>query len=148
MWKTAYFPKEHLILAKHQHGFSDERSTVTLHRKHYHIQEGLNAPQPHLRSVIVALEMSKAFGLVNHSTLSRRRQRNGLSTTSKAGKRTYNSDTSRLLLSTRPAVPHLQRYTFKKPKIVGPTFDLTLTFNIHNKNTKNKMQSENKVRRC
>ncbi|XP_075163033.1 uncharacterized protein LOC142235657 [Haematobia irritans] len=61
---------EHLMLAEHQHGFRSGRSTTTaLCELTANIAEGLNSKRPHKRSILVALDLSKAFDTVNHTTL-------------------------------------------------------------------------------
>ena len=45
-----------------QHGFKKEHSTTTaLHNIHEKITQGFNKKKPHQRSIMVALDMSKAF---------------------------------------------------------------------------------------
>ena len=57
---------EHLQLAEHQHGFRRMHSTTTaLHAIHDHIQRGLNEKRPNKRTVMVALDLSRAFDTVN-----------------------------------------------------------------------------------
>ena len=57
-------------LAAHQHGFRRGRSTTTaLQDIHHHIQRGLNKRKPVDRTVVVAIDLSKAFDTVNHETL-------------------------------------------------------------------------------
>jgi hypothetical protein len=50
----------------HQHGFKTKHSTITaLHRINKHIVEGFNNKKPPARTIVVALDMSKAFDTVN-----------------------------------------------------------------------------------
>lgn len=50
----------------HQHGFREARSTTTaLQLLQHHIQDGFNVKRPHARTVLVALDMSRAFDTVN-----------------------------------------------------------------------------------
>lgn len=61
---------ENVELAEHQHGFRKLRSTTTaLQLIQHQIQHGLNARRPHERTVMIALDMSKAFDTVSHSKL-------------------------------------------------------------------------------
>ena len=56
----------HLQIAVHQHGFRSMHSTTTaLHVIHDHTQRGLNEKQSNKRTVIVALNLSRAFDTVN-----------------------------------------------------------------------------------
>jgi uncharacterized protein (UPF0147 family) len=60
----------HTKLAPHQHGFRKGHSTVTaLHRIQDQICNGLNQKRPCSRSIMVALDMSKAFDTVSHKHL-------------------------------------------------------------------------------
>ena len=53
-----------------QHGFKKEHSTSTaLHNIHEKISQGFNMRKPHHRTIMVALDMSKAFDTVNTHTL-------------------------------------------------------------------------------
>ncbi|KAL1447470.1 hypothetical protein WDU94_012425 [Cyamophila willieti] len=62
--------KEHLELADHQHGFRKNRSTTTaLHHITDYIQRGLNERRPNKRTILVALDLSRAFDTVCHSIL-------------------------------------------------------------------------------
>ncbi|KAI5707813.1 hypothetical protein M8J77_010316 [Diaphorina citri] len=64
--------KDHIELADHQHGFRKNRSTTTaLHHVTEHIQRGLNERRPNKRTILVALDLSRAFDTVCHSTLFR-----------------------------------------------------------------------------
>ena len=57
---------EHFQLAEHQHGFRRMHSTTTaLHAIHDHIQRGLNEKRPNKRTVMVALDLTRAFDVVN-----------------------------------------------------------------------------------
>ena len=59
-------------LADHQHGFRKGRSTTTaLQEITDHIKTGLNMKKPANRTVLVAVDLSKAFDTVNHETLLR-----------------------------------------------------------------------------
>jgi hypothetical protein len=50
----------------HQHGFKTKHSTITaLHKINKHIVEGFNNKKPPARTIVVALDMSKAFDTVN-----------------------------------------------------------------------------------
>ncbi|XP_075167936.1 uncharacterized protein LOC142240107 [Haematobia irritans] len=61
---------EHLMLAEHQHGFHSGKSmTTALCVLTANIAEGLNSKRAHKRSILVALDLSKAFDTVNHNTL-------------------------------------------------------------------------------
>ena len=57
---------EHLQLAEHQHGFGRMHSTTTaLHLIHDHIQRGPNEKRPNKITVMVTLDISRAFYTVN-----------------------------------------------------------------------------------
>ena len=61
---------EAFTLAPHQHGFRRRRSTVTaLLPLADQIAAGFRQPKPHSRSVVVALDLSKAFERVEHTLL-------------------------------------------------------------------------------
>ena len=61
---------ENIPNIKTQHGFKKEHSTTTaLHNIHEKISQGFNKSKPHQRTIIVALDMSKAFDTVNTHTL-------------------------------------------------------------------------------
>ena len=61
---------EHLAPAPNQHGFRAQHSTVTaLHQLHHIISDGFNQKKPPVRTVVVALDLSKAFDMVDHDTL-------------------------------------------------------------------------------
>ncbi|WP_333764851.1 reverse transcriptase domain-containing protein [Streptomyces sp. IBSBF 2390] len=60
----------HLTPPRHQHGFRKAHSTTTaLHTIYEHIQRGLNDNRPNKRTVMVALDLSKAFDTVDHVLL-------------------------------------------------------------------------------
>ena len=62
--------QEHLRTATHQHGFKPRHSTVTaLNELSTAIADGFNQRQPADRTVLVALDLSKAFDTVCHTTL-------------------------------------------------------------------------------
>ena len=57
-------------LQDHQHGFQPEHSTVTaLSEDHHHIASGLNMKKPCNRTILVALDLSRAFDTVDHELL-------------------------------------------------------------------------------
>ncbi len=61
---------EHLLPAQSQHGFRPRHSTITaLHQLHDSIASGFNQKKPAHRTVVVALDLSKAFDMVDHNTL-------------------------------------------------------------------------------
>lgn len=61
---------EEIALADHQHGFRKQHSTVTaLHHISVQISTGLNQRLPCERSVLAALDLSKAFDTVDHDIL-------------------------------------------------------------------------------
>jgi len=56
----------HFTLADHQHGFRQHRSTTTaLTEITTVISDNLNSKRPHLRTIVVALDLSKAFDMVD-----------------------------------------------------------------------------------
>ena len=64
------FLKNSLPLADHQHGFRQNRSTTTaLCEQSTTITDGLNSKRTPERSIMVALDLSKAFDTVSHTTL-------------------------------------------------------------------------------
>uniref|UniRef100_A0A1I8NKY0 Reverse transcriptase domain-containing protein n=1 Tax=Musca domestica TaxID=7370 RepID=A0A1I8NKY0_MUSDO len=66
--------RECFPVADHQHGFRKLHSTTTaLHAISTHVSRGLNQNRPCDRTVMVALNLSKAFDTVNHATLSEER---------------------------------------------------------------------------
>ena len=61
---------EHMKLSKHQRGFRPRHSTVTaLHELSTAITNGFNQPKPAHRTILFALDLSKAFDTVCHATL-------------------------------------------------------------------------------
>ena len=59
-----------ITLQPHQHGFRKGHSTCTaLHSIMSHIKEGLNKQKPVNRTVLVAVDLSKAFDTVDHEIL-------------------------------------------------------------------------------
>ena len=61
---------EHLPPAAHQHGFRPNHSTTSaLLNLSSHIASGFNKPCPPDRTVLVALDLTKAFDTVDHLTL-------------------------------------------------------------------------------
>ena len=64
---------EHLPLASHQHGFRPSHSTVTaLSALETAVADGFNRKKPPLRTVLVSLDLTKAFDTVCHMTLLQR----------------------------------------------------------------------------
>ena len=62
--------KEHLPSASHQHGYKKRHSTLTaLHAITDYVSEGLNQRKPCERTVLVALDLSRAFDTVSHGQL-------------------------------------------------------------------------------
>ena len=62
--------QKHLKTAEHQHGFRPRHSTVTaLNELSTVITDGFNQRKPAARTVLVALDLSKAFDTVCHATL-------------------------------------------------------------------------------
>ena len=61
---------EHMQLAEHQHGFRPRHSTVTaLNELSTAIANGFNQPKPAHRTILVAVDLSKAFDTLCHGTL-------------------------------------------------------------------------------
>ena len=61
---------EHLNVPDIQHGFRSEHSTVTaLHDFNQAIAEGFNQKKPAHRTVLLQLDLSKAFDMVSHDKL-------------------------------------------------------------------------------
>ena len=61
---------EHLQVPEIQHGFRSDHSTVTaLHDFNQVIAEGFNQKKPAHRTVLLQLDLSKAFDMVNHDKL-------------------------------------------------------------------------------
>ena len=57
-------------LQDHQHGFRKNRSTVTaLQEVNFHIASGLNRRKPPHRTILVAVDLSRAFDTVDHELL-------------------------------------------------------------------------------
>ena len=62
--------KQHFVLAPHQHGFRESYSTTTaLQEITSKIANGLNQRRPPERTIVAALDLSKAFDTVDHSEL-------------------------------------------------------------------------------
>jgi len=65
MYNTTHTPQ-----VKHQHGFKTHHYTTTaLHQPIDQITEGFNKEEPHRRTVVVSLNLSKAFDTVNIHSL-------------------------------------------------------------------------------
>ena len=86
---------ENIQINPHQHGFKTHHSTTTaLHQLTNQITKGFNKLQPPDRTIIVSLDLSKAFDTVNIHTLIYKHtyhpsSSNTSQTTSKAGKDTH-----------------------------------------------------------
>ena len=64
------FLKDHIPLHEHQHGVRPGHNTTTaLCEISTFITEGLNSTRPVQRSILVALDLSKAFDMVDHAIL-------------------------------------------------------------------------------
>ena len=64
--------QESITLALHQHGFRKGRSTTTaLQEITTHIRDGLNKKKPVNRTVMVAIDLSRAFDTVDHEILTK-----------------------------------------------------------------------------
>ena len=62
--------QESISLADHQHGFRKGRSTLTaLQEITSHIRDKLNKKKPSHRTVMVAIDLSRAFDTVDHEIL-------------------------------------------------------------------------------
>ena len=62
--------QKHIPLENYQHGFRQDRSTFnTLYELTVAITEDLNSVIPAKRPILVALGLSKAFGMVNRAIL-------------------------------------------------------------------------------
>ena len=62
--------KEHLPVPDIQHGFREKHSTVTaLHEFNQHVSDGFNQKKPAHRTVLLQIDLSKAFDMVNHNKL-------------------------------------------------------------------------------
>ena len=67
---------------KHQHGFKTLHSTTTaLHQITNQIIQGFNQPQPPQRTIVVSLDLSKAFDTVNIHSLIKKMQQTTVPTT-------------------------------------------------------------------
>ena len=55
-----------------QHGYKTQHSTVTLHTLNNTVAKGFNQMAPPVRTITVALDMSKAFDTINIHTLIRK----------------------------------------------------------------------------
>lgn len=79
-----------IVLATHQHGFRKGHSTTTaLHLIHNQIQAGLNQKRPNHRTVMVALDLSKAFDTVSTGQLLDDIERSRINVTTKRWLRSY-----------------------------------------------------------
>lgn len=77
-------------------------STVTaLHRVHHQIQEGFNAPELHLRIIMVALDISPAFDLLNQCILMKLIMESTLQTYTKRWLVNFIQDRQRLQIKTQ-----------------------------------------------
>ena len=60
----------HLTVPNHQHGFRKFHSTATaLHKINQTITKGFNKPQPPDRTLLLQIDLSKAFDMVDHDKL-------------------------------------------------------------------------------
>lgn len=63
-------PIAHFPIADHKHGFRKQhRTTTALHAITAHISRGFNQNKPAYTTVLVAIDLSKAFETFSHATL-------------------------------------------------------------------------------
>ena len=61
---------EHLVIPSHQHGFRQQHSTVTaLNEFNIQVSTGFNKKRPPERTVLLQIDLSKAFDMVSHDKL-------------------------------------------------------------------------------